>query len=97
MGDNIFYGKLDFFYKGIENNDGATIFGYQVSDPQRYGIVEFNKEGKAISIEEKPKNPKSNFAVPGLYIYDHNVSEISKNLNLLREVNWKLLMLIENI
>ena len=80
LGDNIFYGKLDFFYKGIKNNDGATIFGYQVSDPQRYGIVEFNKEGKAISIEEKPKNPKSNFAVPGLYIYDYNVSEISKNL-----------------
>ncbi len=80
LGDNIFYGKLDFFYKGIKNNDGATIFGYQVSDPQRYGIVEFNREGKAISIEEKPKNPKSNFAVPGLYIYDNNVSEISKNL-----------------
>jgi glucose-1-phosphate thymidylyltransferase len=80
LGDNIFYGKLDFFYKGIKNNDGATIFGYQVRDPQRYGIVEFNREGKAISIEEKPKNPKSNFAVPGLYIYDSNVSEISKNL-----------------
>lgn len=80
LGDNIFYGKLDFFYKGITNNDGATIFGYQVSDPQRYGIVEFNKEGKAISIEEKPQKPKSNFAVPGLYIYDNNVSEISENL-----------------
>jgi glucose-1-phosphate thymidylyltransferase len=80
LGDNIFYGKFDFFYNGIKNNDGATIFGYQVNDPQRYGIVEFNKEGKAISIEEKPKNPKSNFAVPGLYIYDNNVVEISKNL-----------------
>ncbi len=80
LGDNIFYGKLDFFYKGIQNNEGATIFGYQVSDPQRYGIVEFNKEGKAISIEEKPKNPRSNFAVPGLYLFDNNVSEISKNL-----------------
>jgi glucose-1-phosphate thymidylyltransferase len=80
LGDNIFYGKLDFFYKGIKNNEGATIFGYQVSDPQRYGIVEFNKEGKAISIEEKPQKPKSNFAVPGLYIYDNNVSEISRNL-----------------
>ena len=80
LGDNIFYGKLDFFYKGIKNNKGATIFGYQVSDPQRYGIVEFNKEGKAISIEEKPENPRSNFAVPGLYIFDNNVSEISKNL-----------------
>ena len=80
LGDNIFYGKLDFFYKGIMNNDGATIFGYQVSDPQRYGIVEFNKEGKAISVEEKPENPRSNFAVPGLYIYDNKVSEISRNL-----------------
>jgi len=80
LGDNIFYGRLDFFYRGIKNNEGATIFGYQVSDPHRYGIVEFNKEGKAISIEEKPKNPKSKFAVPGLYIFDNNVSEISKNL-----------------
>ncbi len=80
LGDNIFYGKLDFFYKGIKNNNGATIFGYQVRDPQRYGIVEFNKEGKAISIEEKPKNPSSNFAVPGLYIYDNNVTQISRNL-----------------
>ena len=80
LGDNIFYGRLDFFYKGIKINEGATIFGYQVSDPHRYGIVEFNKEGKAISIEEKPKNPKSKFAVPGLYIFDNNVSEISKNL-----------------
>lgn len=80
LGDNIFYGKLDFFYKWIKNNEGATIFGYRVSDPQRYGIVEFNKDGKAISIEEKPKKPRSDFAVPGLYIYDNNVSEISKNL-----------------
>ncbi|MGB8320474.1 MAG: glucose-1-phosphate thymidylyltransferase RfbA [Ignavibacteriaceae bacterium] len=80
LGDNIFYGKLDFFYKGIHNNVGATIFGYQVRDPQRYGIVEFSKEGKAISIEEKPQNPRSNFAVPGLYIFDNNVSEISRNL-----------------
>jgi glucose-1-phosphate thymidylyltransferase len=80
LGDNIFYGKLDFFYRGINNNEGATIFGYQVSDPQRYGIVEFNREGKAVSIEEKPVIPKSNFAVPGLYIYDNKVSEISKNL-----------------
>ena len=60
LGDNIFYGYLSFLYKGINNNSGATIFGYQVRDPQRYGIVEFDKKGKAISIEEKPKNPKSN-------------------------------------
>jgi len=81
LGDNIFYGKLDFFYKAVEtNNDGATIFAYQVTDPERYGIVEFDQSGKAISIEEKPSQPKSNYAVPGLYVYDNKVVEISKNL-----------------
>lgn len=81
LGDNIFYGKLDFFYKAAQQiKNGATIFAYQVNDPQRYGIVEFDKNGKAISIEEKPADPKSNYAVPGLYVYDNNVVEISKNL-----------------
>ncbi|MCX7875089.1 MAG: glucose-1-phosphate thymidylyltransferase RfbA [Melioribacteraceae bacterium] len=81
LGDNIFYGKLDFFYKAVEKNEtGATIFAYQVNDPERYGIVEFSEDGKAISIEEKPKVPKSNYAVPGLYVYDNRVVEISKNL-----------------
>ncbi len=81
LGDNIFYGKLDFFYQSVEQNSpGATIFAYQVNDPERYGIVEFANDGKAISIEEKPKSPKSNFAVPGLYVYDNKVVEISKNL-----------------
>lgn len=80
LGDNIFYGSLKFLYKALEENEGATIFGYQVRDPQRYGIVEFDKNGKAISIEEKPQNPKSQFAVPGIYIYNNNVIEISKNL-----------------
>jgi len=81
LGDNIFYGSLEFFYKAISETDkGATIFGYRVTDPERYGIVEFDKAGKAISIEEKPKSPKSNFAVPGLYVYDNKVIEISKNL-----------------
>ena len=81
LGDNIFYGMLDFFYKAIESTKtGATIFGYRVTDPERYGIVEFDKHGKAISIEEKPQHPKSNFAVPGLYVYDNKVIEISKNL-----------------
>ncbi|MGK9475628.1 glucose-1-phosphate thymidylyltransferase RfbA [Melioribacter sp. OK-6-Me] len=81
LGDNIFYGKLDFFYKAVqENNDGATIFAYQVKDPQRYGIVEFDDNGMVISIEEKPKLPKSDFAIPGLYVYDNNVVEISKKL-----------------
>jgi len=80
LGDNIFYGDLSFFYKAIQKNVGATIFGYQVNDPERYGIVEFDKEGKAISIEEKPENPKSQYAVPGLYIFNNTVVEISKNL-----------------
>ena len=80
LGDNIFYGNLDFFYQGIENNSGATVFGYRVTDPERYGVVEFDKNGKALSIEEKPKNPRSKFAVPGLYIYNNEVVNISKNL-----------------
>ncbi|MBK7379617.1 MAG: glucose-1-phosphate thymidylyltransferase RfbA [Ignavibacteriales bacterium] len=80
LGDNIFYGYLDFFYKALELKNGAVIFGYKVTDPERYGIVEFDKEGKAISIEEKPKIPKSNYAVPGLYIFDNEVINISKNL-----------------
>lgn len=80
LGDNIFYGKLDFMYKAIKNNTGATVFGYRVNDPERYGIVEFDEKGKVLSIEEKPKNPKSNYAVPGLYVYNNDVIEISKNL-----------------
>lgn len=80
LGDNIFYGYLDFLYNAIKNNSGATIFGYKVTDPERYGIVEFDRSGKAISIEEKPKEPKSDFAVPGLYVYNNEVVNISKNL-----------------
>ncbi len=80
LGDNIFYGKLDFFHRALERSSGATVFGYRVTDPERYGIVEFDENGKAISIEEKPAKPKSDFAVPGLYVYDNNVVEISKNL-----------------
>ncbi len=80
LGDNIFYGKLDFFKRAIDRKAGATIFGYRVNDPERYGIVEFDSNGKAISIEEKPKAPKSDFAVPGLYVYDNRVVGISKAL-----------------
>jgi len=80
LGDNIFYGDLSFFYNALERQKGATIFGYQVNDPERYGIVEFDESGKAISIEEKPAKPKSHFAVPGLYIFDNKVVGISKNL-----------------
>ena len=81
LGDNIFYGYLDFWYNALsKHKDGATIFGYRVNDPQRYGIVDFDKKGKVKSIEEKPKHPKSDFAVPGLYIYDNEVVAISKSL-----------------
>ena len=81
LGDNIFYGSgLDQLLKSKSDADGGVVFAYHVSDPERYGVVEFNKEGKAISIEEKPNNPKSNYAVPGLYFYDNHVVEISKNL-----------------
>jgi glucose-1-phosphate thymidylyltransferase len=80
LGDNIFYGQLDFFYNALKRKSGATVFGYRVNDPDRYGVVEFDRTGKAISIEEKPKQPKSNYAVPGLYVYDNSVVEISKNI-----------------
>jgi glucose-1-phosphate thymidylyltransferase len=79
LGDNIFYGG-DAFAKAFgEFGTGATIFGYHVNDPERYGVVEFDASGQAISIEEKPKHPKSNYAVPGLYIYDNSVLEIVRH------------------
>jgi len=81
LGDNIFYGDgLGTQLKEILNVDGAHIFAYKVKDPERYGVVEFNKEGKVSSIEEKPKTPKSSFAIPGLYFYDNQVVEIAKSV-----------------
>jgi glucose-1-phosphate thymidylyltransferase len=80
LGDNIFYGKLDFFRKALEIKTGGCIFGYSVSNPERYGVIEFDRDGRAISLEEKPKKPKSNFAVPGLYIYDNTVVDICRAL-----------------
>ncbi|MDP9187226.1 MAG: glucose-1-phosphate thymidylyltransferase RfbA [Verrucomicrobiota bacterium] len=80
LGDNIFYGKLDFFREALAIKSGACIFGYQVRDPQRYGVVEFDRKGRAISLEEKPKKPKSHFAVPGLYVYDDQVVDLCKTL-----------------
>lgn len=82
LGDNIFYGR--HFGQSLKNaanrTKGATVFGYYVTDPERFGVVEFNDTGKAISIEEKPGNPKSNYAVTGLYFYDNKVIEYAKNL-----------------
>jgi len=80
LGDNIFYGKLDFYRDALAIERGACIFGYQVRDPQRYGVVEFDADGKAISLEEKPKQPKSHFAVPGLYVYDERVVDLCRTL-----------------
>jgi glucose-1-phosphate thymidylyltransferase len=80
LGDNIFYGKLDFYREALAIERGACIFAYQVRDAQRYGVVEFDGSGKAISLEEKPKEPKSQFAVPGLYVYDENVVDLCRTL-----------------
>ena len=85
LGDNIFYGQsfsrvLRQTKARIEAQGGATIFGYYVRDPREYGVVEFDAEGKALSIEEKPEHPRSNYAVPGLYFYDNDVVEIAKNV-----------------
>lgn len=82
LGDNIFYGQSfsRVLKNAAERESGATIFGYYVKDPREYGVVEFDETGKALSIEEKPENPKSNYAVPGLYFYDNDVVEIAKNI-----------------
>ena len=80
LGDNIFYGKLDFYREALATGRGACIFGYQVRDPERYGVVEFGPDGRALSLEEKPKHPKSHYAVPGLYVYDGRVVELCRGL-----------------
>jgi glucose-1-phosphate thymidylyltransferase len=80
LGDNIFYGKYDFLREAQSFHGGALIFGYYVKDAQRYGVVEFDENGRVVSIEEKPKKAKSNYAVTGLYIYDSNVVKIAKSL-----------------
>lgn len=82
LGDNIFYGSD--FAKAVQqaaaHDEGATVFAYYVSDPQRYGVVEFDKEGNALSLEEKPKEPRSNYAVTGLYFYDHDIVDVAKSI-----------------
>ncbi len=80
LGDNLFYGKLDFLRNALENNRGGTVFGYRVNNPSAYGVVEFNNKNEVVSIEEKPTKPKSNFAIPGLYVFDKQVAAISKNM-----------------
>jgi glucose-1-phosphate thymidylyltransferase len=80
LGDNLFHGKLDFLRNAIKTNEGGTIFGYEVNDPERYGVVEFDHEGNVLSIEEKPHTPKSNYAIPGLYIFDSDVVSIAKTI-----------------
>lgn len=81
LGDNIFYGTgLETLLQSNNDPDGGIIYAYHVNDPERYGVVEFDEEGNVISIEEKPKQPKSNFAVPGIYFYDNDVVEIAKNI-----------------
>lgn len=81
LGDNIFYGTgLADLLKANNNPDGGIVYAYHVTDPERYGVVNFDKEGKALSIEEKPEKPKSNYAVPGIYFYDNEVVNIAKNI-----------------
>lgn len=82
LGDNIFYGQSfsTILQNVVSREEGATIFGYYVNDPREYGVVEFDEEWNALSLEEKPENPKSNYAVPGLYFYDNSVIEIAKNV-----------------
>lgn len=80
LGDNLFYGKMAFLRNALQRTEGATIFGYPVHDPERYGVVEFDRSGKVIGIEEKPRAPRSKYAIPGLYCYDGNVADIARAL-----------------
>lgn len=82
LGDNIFYGQYfsDILHRAVARKHGATVFGYHVGEPEKYGVIEFDADGKALNIEEKPKHPKSNYAVTGLYFYDNRVVDIARNI-----------------
>jgi glucose-1-phosphate thymidylyltransferase len=80
LGDNIFYGQLDFFREALDLDSGACVFAYPVGDPENYGVVEFDSEGRVLSIEEKPRQPRSHYVVPGLYLYDSKVVSICREL-----------------
>lgn len=103
LGDNIFYGAgFSKLVQSFSDVEGAAVFAYEVNDPERYGVVEFDANQKAISIEEKPKQPKSNFAVPGLYFYDNDVIEIAKNIkpsgkNNNTDVSFLIWLLVDSI
>jgi glucose-1-phosphate thymidylyltransferase len=90
LGDNVFYGADSFRHAFANFKSGATIFGYRVTDPERYGVVEFDETGQAISIEEKPKAPRSNYAVPGLYLYDNEVVEVTRGLRPSARGEWEI-------
>jgi glucose-1-phosphate thymidylyltransferase len=90
LGDNVFYGSDRFRQAFASFKGGATIFGYRVNDPERYGVVEFDETGQAVSIEEKPKAPRSNYAVPGLYLYDNHVVEITRGLHPSARGEWEI-------
>ncbi|MDA1044459.1 MAG: glucose-1-phosphate thymidylyltransferase RfbA, partial [Verrucomicrobia bacterium] len=80
LGDNLFYGSMHYLRNALKRERGATVFGYPVNDPQRYGVVEFDAAGNVLSIEEKPEKPKSRYAIPGLYCYDNRVVDIARHL-----------------
>ena len=89
MGDNLFFGKdlTEILKKAINSNKGASIFAYEVNEPNRFGVIDLDKDNKVISIEEKPKFPKSNWAVTGLYVYNEDVCKYAKNLKMSKEVS----------